>query len=68
MRGPRDSLRWNPGSPPHYVTMGRFINFTRTQFFFCFLVRKIGLELTSVANLSLFCMWDAATAWLDECW
>ena len=48
-----------------------------------FLVRKIGSELTSVANLALFargrlpwaniranlplfCMWDAATAWLDE--
>ena len=29
-------------------------------------VRKIGPELTSVANLPLFCMWCAATAWLDE--
>ena len=34
--------------------------------FFFFLVRKIGHELTSVANLPLFCMWDAATVWLDE--
>ena len=33
---------------------------------FCFLVRKIVPELTSVANLPLFCMWDATTAWLDE--
>ena len=32
----------------------------------CFLARKIGPELTSVANLSLFCVWDATTAWLDE--
>ena len=29
-------------------------------------VRKIGRELTSVASLPLFCLWDAATAWLDE--
>ena len=33
---------------------------------FFFLVRKIGPELTSVANLPLFCMGDATTAWLDE--
>ena len=34
---------------------------------FCFvLVRNIVPELTSVANLPLFCMWDAATEWLDE--
>ena len=49
----------------------------------CGCVRKIGPELTSVANLSLlleedycwdnicaslplFCMWDAAIAWMDE--
>ena len=31
-----------------------------------FLVRKTGPELTLVANLPLFCMWDTATAWLDE--
>ena len=31
-----------------------------------FLVRKSGPELTSVASLPLFCMWDAAIAWLDE--
>ena len=30
------------------------------------LVRKIGPELTSVASLPLFCMWDTTTAWLDE--
>ena len=30
------------------------------------LARKNGTELTSVANLPLFCMWDATTAWLDE--
>ena len=30
---------------------------------FCF-VRKIGPELTSVANLHLLCMWVAAPAWL----
>ena len=35
-------------------------------FCFFFLVRKIGPELTSVANLPLFCMWVALTAWLDE--
>ena len=29
-------------------------------------VRKIGPELTSVASLPLLCIWDAATAWLDE--
>ena len=34
--------------------------------FLFFLVKKIGPELTSVANLPLFCMWDATTAWLDE--
>ena len=32
---------------------------------FCFM-RKIITELTSAADLPLFCMWDAATAWLDE--
>ena len=31
-------------------------------FFVC--VRKIGPDLTSVPNLPLFCMWDAATAWV----
>ena len=31
-----------------------------------FLVRKIGPELTSVANLPPFCMWDATIAWFDE--
>ena len=30
------------------------------------LVREIAPELTSVANLPLFCMWDNSTAWLDE--
>ena len=37
--------------------------------FFCFLVflvRKIGLELTSLTSLPLFCMWGPATAWLDK--
>ena len=29
-------------------------------------MRKIGLELTSVANLPSLCTWEAATAWLDE--
>ena len=29
-------------------------------------MRKTVPELTSVANLPLFCMWDAASAWLDE--
>ena len=33
-------------------------------FFFFFLLRKIGPELTSVANLPLFYMWDATTAGL----
>ena len=29
-------------------------------------MRKIGPELPSVASLPLFCMWDTATAWLDQ--
>ena len=34
-------------------------------FFFSFFVRRIGPELTSVP-ISLYFMWDAAIAWLDE--
>ena len=37
----------------------------RYHYFYLVLVRKIGPELTC-ANLPLFSMWDAATAWLDE--
>ena len=33
-------------------------------FFLSFLLRKIRPELTSIANLSLFCMWFTTTAWL----
>ena len=33
-----------------------------SRFFFFFPMRKIDPELTSVANLPPFCMWDAATA------
>ena len=29
-------------------------------------MRKFGADLTSAANLPLFCMWDAATVRLDE--
>ena len=36
------------------------------SFPFFFGVRKIGPELTSVANLPPLCTWDATTAWLDE--
>ena len=36
----------------------------RLFFIFIFLLRKIHRELTSVANLPLFCMLATATAWL----
>ena len=40
-----------------------FFTMKTRSFFLSFLLRKIHPELTSIANLPLFCMWATTTAW-----
>ena len=44
----------------------KLCNNTKAHALFPVCVRKIVSELTSVASLPLLCIWDAATARLDE--